>query len=111
MELSEPAACTLTQTDLRTQRERWLALGERFGLARVETADGLRLRFRYGPAVQRELRALVAIESECCSWAAWSVERENNVLVVAARSTGDGVPTLHSMFTQLGSAGSGGRET
>jgi len=101
MELSELVACTLSDTDLKTQRERWLALGENFGLGREETTDGLRLSFRYHPQIQAELEALVVVENECCSWAAWSVEREGDRLVMAARSQETGVTTLHGMFTQF----------
>src|SRR5262245_17092614 len=99
-ELSELVACTLIDTDLKTQRERWITLGESFGLGRFETDDGLRLTFRDHPAVEAELRALVAVENECCSWAAWSVERAGDgALVMAARSEGEGVAALHGMFT------------
>jgi hypothetical protein len=101
MGLSKLVACTLSDTDLKTQRERWLALGENFGLGREETVDGLRLSFRYHPQVQQELEALVAVENECCGWAAWTVEREGDSLVMAARSQGTGVATLHGMFTQF----------
>jgi hypothetical protein len=101
MELSELVACTLSDTNLKTQRERWLALGENFGLGREETSDGLRLSFRYHPKIKEELDALVAVENECCSWAAWSVERDGEKLVIAARSQETGVTTLHGMFTQL----------
>jgi hypothetical protein len=101
MELSELIACTLSDADLKTQRERWLALGENFGLGREETGEGLRLSFRYHPRIEEELEALVAVENHCCSWAAWSVEREGDELVMAARSEGTGVATLHGMFTQL----------
>ena len=101
MELSEHVACTLTNTDFKTQRERWLALGENFGLGREETADGFRLTFRYHPQIREELESLVAVENECCSWAAWSVEREEERLVMAARSQGIGIETLHGMFAEL----------
>src|SRR5215813_5978081 len=101
MELSELIACTLSDTDLKNQRERWLALGENFGLGREETNDGLRLSFRSHPEIRKELEELVAVESECCSWAAWSVDDEGDTLVVAARSEGLGVTTLHGMFAQL----------
>jgi hypothetical protein len=100
-ELSELVACTLNDTNLKTQRERWLNLGGNFGLERIETDEGLRVTFRSHPAVERELRALVEVENECCSWAEWSVAREDGVLVMFARSQGDGVATLHSMFTRV----------
>jgi len=101
MELSALVACTLSRTDLKSQRERWLALFENFGLARRETDDGVRLGFRYHPAIREELETLVAVENECCSWAAWSVEREGDVLFMCARSEGAGVTALHGMFSQL----------
>jgi len=101
MELSELVACTLSDTDLKTQQERWLVLGENFGLGRQETEDGLRLSFRYHPAIREELDALVAVENECCTWADWSVEGDDDVLVMAARSEGTGVETLHGMFMQF----------
>jgi len=101
MELSELVACTLSDTDLKSQRERWLALGENFGLGRQETEDGLRVSFRSHPAIREELDALVAVENECCAWADWSVEGDDDVLVMAARSEGTGVETLHGMFTQF----------
>ena len=99
-EPSELVACTLIDADLKTQRERWINLGENFGLGRHETADGLRLTFKDHPAVETELRALVEVENECCGWAAWSVERsDDGALVMAARSQDDGIAALHGMFT------------
>ena len=99
-ELSELVACTLNETNLKTQRERWINLGENFGIARHETADGLRLTFKNHRAVAAELEALVQVENDCCSWAAWTVEgSEDGALVMAARSQGEGIATLHGMFT------------
>lgn len=98
-ELSELVACTLNDTDLKSQRDRWLNLGEHFGIARNQTQDGLRITFTDHPAIADELQALVAVENECCSWAAWTVERVDGALVMAARSEGEGVATLHGMFT------------
>jgi hypothetical protein len=99
-ELSELVACTLTDTDLKNQRERWINLGTNFGIGREQTADGLRLTFMDHPAVEHELGALVAVENNCCSWASWAVERETGTLVMAARSNGEGIATLHGMFNE-----------
>ncbi len=97
-ELAELVACTLSDTDLKTQRERWINVGTNFEIGRKKTDDGLQLTFKDHPAVEQELRALVAVENDCCSWASWSVERKEGALVMAARSKGDGVSTLHGMF-------------
>ena len=92
-------ACTLTTANLKTQRERWVALRGSFGLARHEAPDGLRLTFEDRPEVEAELQQLIAVENECCAWAAWTVERDSDgALVMAARSRGEGIATLHGMF-------------
>jgi hypothetical protein len=105
--LSEPIACSLTNADLKAQRDRWINLSTEFGLNREKTPDGLRLAFVDRPAVERELRALVAVENGCCSWAAWSVERADGMLVMAARSKGAGIAALRAMFANAMSATSG----
>lgn len=88
-------ACTLSTKGLAAQGARWRRLAGRAFASREETTDGLRLAFRDLPGVRDELRALVAVERECCAWATW--ELDGTVLDV--RSTGDGVATLHGMFT------------
>ena len=102
-ELSELVACTLTDSGLKTQQERWTTLCENFGISRIVTDDGLGLTFRHHPQVAAELHALVEVENACCGWASWAVERDaDGSLVMAARSQADGVATLHSMFIQAG---------
>ena len=108
-ELAELVACTLSDTNLKTQRDRWISVGTNFGIGREETDDGLRLSFKDHPAVEQELRALVAVENDCCSWASWCVERKEDVLVMAARSKGEGILTLHGMFKDAMPSASGSR--
>ena len=91
-----PVACTLTAADLATQRRRWEQLMARALTGRAETADGLRLSFR--PEAEDELRALVAVETECCAWAAWTVEPTAGAVVLDVRSADEGIATLHAMF-------------
>ena len=99
-ELAELVACTLNGTDLKTESERWINLGQNFGIGRHQTEDGLRLTFTDHPAVAAELHALVSVENECCSWATWTVGSDGNgTLVMEARSQGQGIATLHGMFT------------
>jgi hypothetical protein len=70
-------------------------------MGRADTEDGLLIRFRDDPSVERELRALVAVESDCCPWARWEVRREGDELVLRASSTPTGAAALHAMFGQL----------
>jgi hypothetical protein len=96
MTQSIPIACTLGLADLRAQAQRWQRLMTRALTERSETADGLRLTFR--PEAEDELRALVAVETGCCAWAAWTVEPTAGAVVLDVRSADEGVATLHTMF-------------
>ena len=96
MTKSIPIACTLTAGDLAAQGRRWQRLMARALTGRAETADGLRLTFR--PEAEDELRALVAVETGCCAWAAWTVEPTAGAFVLDVRSADEGVATVHAMF-------------
>ena len=91
-------ACTLSSAGLAAQAGRWERLIARAMTECTQTADGLRLSFRPEPGVEEELRRLVAVENDCCSWAAWTVERVAEVPVLDVRSTGPGIATLHDLF-------------
>jgi hypothetical protein len=98
MNETAPVACTLTAAGLAAQAARWERLIARAMTGRAETADGVRLSFRPGPGTEDELRALVAVETECCAWAAWTVQRDGGAVVLDVRSAAEGVASLHSMF-------------
>ena len=103
MATSIPVACTLGAADLAPQHRRWEQLMAQALTERSVTADGLRLIFR--PEAEDELRALVAVETGCCAWAAWTVEPTNGAVVLDVRSADEGIATLHGMFTTGRSAG------
>jgi hypothetical protein len=94
-----PVACSLTIPDLTAQSMRWTQLAASALLERAQTSDGLRISFRPEPGVEDELRALVAIEKQCCGWADWTVESSASQVTVDVRATGEGITALHAMFT------------
>jgi hypothetical protein len=96
-----PVACTLTTAGLAEQAGRWERLAARALTERAKTEHGLRLSFRPEPGAEEELRQLVAVENECCRWASWTVHAIAGRIVLDARSTGDGIAALHSMFNGL----------
>jgi hypothetical protein len=91
-------ACELSGDELGPRAEQWARLGRKAGLGRTETEEGLRIRFRAEPAVEQELRALIAAESKCCSWAHWEVRRTDGELILHVSSPPEGAATLHAMF-------------
>ena len=99
-----PVACSLTPAGLAAQAGRWERLAARAMTERTETAHGLRIGFRPEPGAEQELRALVAVEAECCPWATWTVTASARQIVLDVRSSGQGIAALHAMFTTLRSA-------
>jgi hypothetical protein len=97
-DLAPDIACDLGEERAATQAQRWLRLGRDAGLGRAETTDGLEIRFRDEAAVERELRDLVSVESNCCAWARWEVHRADGELVMRVSSTPEGTAALHTMF-------------
>jgi hypothetical protein len=96
-----PVACSLTPAGLAAQAGRWERLAARAMTERTETAHGLRIGFRPEPGAEQELRALVAVETECCPWATWTVEASAGRIVLDVRAVGEGIAALHTMFTGL----------
>lgn len=97
-------ACSLASADMTAQVSRWQRLAVRSMTERTETADGLRICFRPDPGVEGELRELAAAETDCCPWAAWTVNAVGHTVVLEVRSQGEGVTTLHGMFAGLSPA-------
>jgi hypothetical protein len=99
MAAPDEVACTLTSGDLAAQGEGWARLAARAMTGRALTADGLRVSFRAEAGVEDELRRLVAVEKECCAWAAWAVLAGGGEVVLEVRSAAaEGVAVLHGMF-------------
>ena len=96
-----PVACSLTPAGLAAQASRWTRLADRAMTERTKTAHGLRMGFRPEPGAEQELRELVAVETECCPWATWTVETSAGQVVLDIRSAGEGIAALHAMFTGL----------
>jgi hypothetical protein len=100
-----PVACTLTSAGLAAQVGRWEQVAALAMTERAETEHGLRIVFRAEPGAEEELRALVAVEEECCAWADWTVEADDRQIVLDVRSAAEGIATLHAMFTSLRPSG------
>jgi hypothetical protein len=95
---SPTIACALGAGVQAEQTARWSRLRESAELTRAATDQGIRVTFPADPETEAELLALVGVENECCSWARWTVTREDGTVVLDASSSGDGVEALHAMF-------------
>ena len=96
----EPVACTLGSSELGTQVERWKRLYAETGFGRTETDEGLRVHFRRSQETERELAALVTVERECCKWAEWKLEADEDDLILEITSAGDGIAVIHTWLLE-----------
>lgn len=104
-----PVACSLAQGDLITRRERWLRLCDRALAEKELTDDGARLRFRSLDGVKSELEELTALERDCCSFAAWTVNIEGTELVLHVSAKDDAVAAVHALSDDLPAPAGAGR--
>jgi hypothetical protein len=98
MQELEPVICTLDAAAHTDQSARWMELIRRAATARDATADGVRLVFQHDAEVELELRALVAVEQDCCRWATWTISREGEGITLHIASAGDGVAAIQAML-------------
>jgi hypothetical protein len=98
---SGPVACSLSMAGLAEQAGRWVRIAAGAMTGHTKTADGFCLVFRPDPGIEDALRALVAVETQCCPWARWTVQASATQLTLDVRAAGDGVTALHGMFTGL----------
>jgi hypothetical protein len=98
----EPVTCALGSADRAAQADRWKQIANQAMTQRAQTARGIRVSFRNDPGVEDSLRQLAAVESECCTWATWIVDKHDEELVLDVNSaTNEGIATLHGMLTGL----------
>ena len=96
---SAVAACSLGAGDLARRAGRWEAVTARSLRRASRTERGVRLAFGAGPGVASELRALVALERDCCGFAAWSVRQDGDELTVEVRGHGgQAIAAVQALF-------------
>jgi hypothetical protein len=92
-------ACSLGQEELAERRARWHALAGEGLIERTETATGVRLAFRSGTSIERELRELAALERQCCAFARFDVSASGERLLLDVSAPPEGVAAVRAMFS------------
>jgi len=88
-------ACSLTAEELPERRRRWRALPL---TARTEIVGGVRLTFRAGPGVEERVRALAALERDCCGFARFEVYGGAAEVALDVTSSEDGIRAVREIF-------------
>lgn len=100
MTFVDRAACALPGGELRGRRERWLRLSDAALIDKAPLAAGVLLHFRRSEAAERELRDLVALERECCSFAQWDLIQRGRELSLEVTAGRDAVAAASAMFDE-----------
>jgi hypothetical protein len=91
-------ACSLSADEMPERRRRWRTLLEGALLERIEIPAGVRLELRSGEGVEAELRALAALERECCAFASFDVRETAGRVMLDVISSADGVSAVRQLF-------------
>ena len=93
-----PIACTLTSNAMTERLALIDALAADGLLGRAPTAEGLRVRLRDTPAIERRTRALIAAESACCAFLDFRLARADGALVLDITGPAEARPVIDLFF-------------
>ena len=91
-------ACSLEIAELGDRRDLWGRLAKRALRETRSTTAGVQLVYAGSEETERELRQLVGLEAQCCSFADWRVTRSGGDVLLDVTSAGDGVTAVRSLF-------------
>lgn len=89
-----PIACSLSAAEGKAQLDKWRAFDEAHLIATEELPGAYVATYTRDADTERTLRALVATESSCCSFADWSVEASGTDLQLIVRGSPDALAAL-----------------
>jgi hypothetical protein len=93
-----PIACTLSPDGMTARLALIDALAVDGLLDRALTAQGMRVRLRDTPDIERRTRELVAAESACCAFLDFTLGREDGDLVLDITGPQNARPVIEMFF-------------
>jgi hypothetical protein len=90
-------ACSLSPAGLRERKVLIDRLLAQSATDPVPISGGVQARFGHSPAIERELRALVALEAECCAFLSITVTHRDDLVVLEIT----GPPAAQSLIDEL----------
>ena len=91
-------SCTLQPRELSDRLVAWKRLSERALCARRPTPSGMQLVFSAKEGAERELREPARLESDCCSFADWTVEQRDGALLLNVTAPPERVDALRVLL-------------
>lgn len=89
-----PIACTLTPGAGGEQLARWQQFDAEYALTRNTQPGQITVHYASNDDSRARLRALVAVESQCCSFVDWSIDDTHDDLRLVVRGSDDAIAAL-----------------
>src|SRR5919109_4593048 len=96
--MDTPIACTLPVDQFRTRTGELAALGSRALRSREPIEHGERLGFAADDTTERDLRAAIAAEAECCAFLSMDLRRDDDRLLLDITGPDEARPIIEQMF-------------
>jgi hypothetical protein len=93
-----PIACTLSAAGMSARQSLIDALSADGLLDRKPTDDGVRVRLRDTPDIERRTRELVAAEARCCAFLTFDLRRVEGALVLDIAGPPEARPVIDMFF-------------
>lgn len=96
--MDQPIACSLSATDLAARKRDIAAIGRDALRSRTPVDGGARLTFAATDTVERQLRAVIAAEAECCSFLDFDLRRDDDALQLVVTGPAEAQPIIEELF-------------
>jgi hypothetical protein len=93
-----PIACTLPVTQVPGRLALVGTLADDALLDGRPIAGGMRWRFHDAPGIERRVREVAALESECCAFLRFGIAREDGAIALDITGPADAQPVIEQFF-------------
>jgi MerR family transcriptional regulator, copper efflux regulator len=93
-----PIACSLTAGDMAGRETQFDELARDALLARRDLPDGVRVRLRHTPDIERRTRELIAAEERCCPFLTFHVRRHDSEMELDITGPKPARPIIDEFF-------------
>lgn len=105
MAIDTPIACTLSASEMPDRLAEIRAIGRSSLVSTEASAPRAVLRFRADDETRERLTAVVAAESECCSFLTFELVKEPGDLVLTISAPAGGEPVMHQLLAAFRAEG------
>jgi hypothetical protein len=96
--MDQPIACSLSSSDYAARKGDTAQIARRALRSREPVPAGARLTFAAEAQTERDLRAVIAAEAECCSFLHFDLDRDGDTLRLEVTGPDQAQPIIAELF-------------